>query len=64
MTSPSEEIDDDTLAAELEASTGGDGEDDNGEDQDGLADEWEAMMEDLTTSGSSLIKTEMVEIGA
>ncbi len=46
MTSPSEEIDDDALAAELEASTGGDGEDDNGEDQDGLADEWEAMMED------------------
>ena len=46
MTFPSEEIDDDALAAELEASTGGDGEDDNGEDQDGLADEWEAMMGD------------------
>ena len=43
MTSPSEEIDDDALAAELEASM--DGEND-GEDQDGLAEEWEAMMED------------------
>ena len=46
MTSPSEEIDDDALAAELEASMDGDGEDDDGEDQDGLADEWEAMMGD------------------
>ena len=47
MTSPSEEIDDDALAAELEASMEGDGEDDDdGEDQDGLADEWEAMMGD------------------
>ena len=47
MTSPSEEIDDDALAAELEASMEGDGEvddDDDGEDQDGLADEWESMM--------------------
>ena len=46
MTSPSEEIDDDALAAELEASMDGDGEDVDGEDQDGLADEWEAMMGD------------------
>ena len=46
MTSPSEEIDDDALAAELEASMDGDGEDDDGEDQDGLADEWESMMGD------------------
>ena len=46
MTFPSEEIDDDALAAELEASMDGDGEDDDGEDQDGLADEWEAMMGD------------------
>ena len=48
MTSPSEEIDDDALAAELEASMDGeDNDNDNdGEDQDGLAEEWEAMMED------------------
>ena len=53
MTSPSEEIDDDALAAELEASMDGDDDNDNdndndndGEDQDGLAEEWEAMMED------------------
>lgn len=45
MTSPGEEIDDDALAAEWEASMGGDGDDD-GEDQDGLAAEWEAMMGD------------------
>jgi flagellar motor switch protein FliM len=46
MTSPSEEIDDDALAAELEAPMDGDGEDDDGVDQDGLADEWESMMGD------------------
>ena len=43
MTSPGEEIDDEALAAEWEASTGGE---DDGEDQDGLAAEWEAMMGD------------------
>ena len=45
MTSPSEEIDVDALASELEASMDDDNDND-GEDQDGLAEEWEAMMED------------------
>lgn len=49
MTSPGEELDDDALAAEWEASLGGDGDgdgDEDGEDQDDLAAEWEAMMGD------------------
>ncbi len=45
MTSPGEELDDDALAAEWEASLGGDDGDDD-EDQDDLAAEWEAMMGD------------------
>lgn len=56
MTSLGDDLDDDALAAEWEASLGGDdgdgdgdGEEDgeeDGEDQDGLAAEWEAMMGD------------------
>jgi len=44
MTAPGDE-DQDALAAEWEASLGGD-DDDDGEDQDDLAAEWEAMMGD------------------
>jgi len=44
MTSPGEDEDQDALAAEWEASLGGDGEEDD--DQDDLAAEWEAMMAD------------------
>lgn len=46
MTSPGDDLDDDALAAEWEASLGGDGEGEDGEDQDDLAAEWEAMMGD------------------
>ena len=46
MTFPSEEIDDDALAAEWEASMDGEDDENDGEDQDGLAEEWEAMMGD------------------
>jgi len=44
MTSPADDEDQDALAAEWEASLGGDGEEDD--DQDDLAAEWEAMMAD------------------
>lgn len=44
MTSPGDDLDDDALAAEWEASLG-EGDDD-GEEQDDLAAEWEAMMDD------------------
>jgi len=44
MTSPADDEDQDALAAEWEASLGGDGEEDG--DQDDLAAEWEAMMAD------------------
>ena len=50
MTTPGDELDDDALAAEWEASLGGDdggeGGDGDGEDQDDLAAEWESMMGD------------------
>ncbi len=45
MTSPGDDLDDDALAAEWEASLGGD-EGEDGEEQDDLAAEWEAMMDD------------------